>query len=447
MIRSFFVDGPAVASLPEPAEGPGLEKVPRVRIVLLDGLSLAHADGLVHLDEVCERGLRLVVDSGFPTVSSPVQAVLWTGQTQQQTGLWYRATVLSEPPTGSIPARVPGSVAVAESHEFIVNSYGFASTRPMLGQELTEAQFLGAAKDAVASDARLAFVHVLRIDDAGHDYGGASPQYADAAAWAGNRLVEWVALAPDAAWLVLADHGHLPGGGHGGAEEEIRLTRACLLAPLPSDLPDGRDLHLVDLNRVLSDLLGLSAWSGSAGRTLGGALAAPAPAATLPRPSTLRWSWAVLVLMLSLGLSRWSARRGWLWAPWWVVLAYAGVLAVHGRPTLSNPVVFPPWGSSALLAASPGFVVLVAVCVRLARHTDLARIAAAQLAPIFGLALACAILSGAASNWLGIAGGPPLMPTWSGQTSVALSLCAGAAVVFGLLSVAVAAGRKATQRG
>ena len=72
------------------------------------------------------------------------------------------------------------------------------------------------------SPSSLVFVHVLRVDTAGHKHGGASPEYAQAAREADAILAELVAAAPDARWFALSDHGHIAAGGHGGEEDYVR---------------------------------------------------------------------------------------------------------------------------------------------------------------------------------------------------------------------------------
>ena len=176
LIRQFFVDGavPGDAPVwPRSPVGDGLTPVPRVRVVLLDGLSRAHAVQLPHLSALCARGRELQVDVGFPTVSLPVQHVLWTGRTQQQSGVQYHIGQLAEPPRGSLPRQID-SLAVAESHPEIVHSFGFGRAEPSAdpawdGLPAWRAHgFVPAAHAAVASPAPLAFIHVLRIDEAGH---------------------------------------------------------------------------------------------------------------------------------------------------------------------------------------------------------------------------------------------------------------------------------------
>src|SRR5690349_1510693 len=106
-IAGFFVHGPGGAPppvLPSPADPTlareGVGPAARVRVVLLDGLGLAAARRLPTLSSLCADGLDLEVDVGFPTVSLPVQSVLWSGQTQQQTGIQFVGRKLAGPLIG-----------------------------------------------------------------------------------------------------------------------------------------------------------------------------------------------------------------------------------------------------------------------------------------------------------------------------------------------------------
>jgi len=173
-------DSPPRDPAPLPAGmGPGLAQAPRVRVVLLDGLSAQVAAKLPAVSAVCNRGMRLTVDVGFPTVSLPVEVALWTGLTQQQTGIVFRSDRPIVPPLAdSIPAHVPTSLAIAESHGYILRSLAFHDVEPAAGETpAADADPKGwanhwedRAREAVAGDARLVFVHVLRVDDAGHAF-------------------------------------------------------------------------------------------------------------------------------------------------------------------------------------------------------------------------------------------------------------------------------------
>jgi hypothetical protein len=293
-IQSFFPRGPGGA--PPPAlegaptargageaatGGHGLPPAPFVRVALLDGVDRATALGLPHYGDVCRRGVEVVLDVGFPTVSLPVQSVLWTGLTQQQSGIQFVQGRLDPPPAGSLPGREPSSATVAQSHAFISQSFGFARAWPPLAIDkdrpalaVWEAgPFEATALGLAGSDTRLVFLHMLGPDDAGHKRGRASPEFAAAAAEAdrvlgGALLLDRAAHGDRSVWLVLADHGHRAAGGHGGEETAIRLVRACLAGAGVTPAPQRRLVHLVDLSRALADALGQAPPPASAGRPL-----------------------------------------------------------------------------------------------------------------------------------------------------------------------------------
>nr|WP_263429935.1 alkaline phosphatase family protein [Nannocystis pusilla] len=421
------------------SSGPGLPEAKHVRVVVLDGLGAAAASELPALSRVCAAGQELRVDVGFPTVSLPVQAALWTGRTQQQSGLQYRATQLAAPPAGASPAQVADSVALAESHPEIVRSFGFASTRPDPSRdpedpEVWRAEFPAQAIAAVASSSRLVHVHVLRVDEAGHASGAASPAYAEAVRGADELLGRMRAVGPaDALWVVLADHGHRPAGGHGGEEPEIRVVRACVAGPGIAPSTSIASIHLVDLARAVADALGAKLPSDARGRAWTEALADPAPGATLPRPGPLRVAIAAVLVALALVPGVRSDRsRGWRGLPWALLLALAGVAVMHGWPTLSDPPVFAPRGLQLWLACVPAAV--LALGLGLAGHS-----ARAQLVPALGLLAAALVLCRAPEVWLlpglGLGeAGPPLMPRWSATVSVLFvvvrSIAEGAALAW-----------------
>ena len=436
MIRRFFVDGRGGSSpvlTAAPAGAPGLAPVAQVRVLLIDGLGETFADRLPALRQLCGAGRSLRVDVGFPTVSLPVQAVLWTGRTQSQSGLMYRVTALPRAPDGAAPARVPGSVAVVEEQAYIASSFGFARTltepRPM---------FPIAALAAVAEETPLVFVHALQVDKAGHKHGAGSPAYAQAAADADALLARLLAVAPpspDRRWLVLSDHGQRPGGGHGGEEPSIRLVRACLAGGPPSaELSPGAPaplVHLVDVSRALFDSLGLTPPAGAPGRPLAFATLHPDPGATLPRVPPLRAALAALVALALLVASALALRRSGAHPRWWLAcwlslgLALASAIVWRGWPSLSNPMIYPPQGRDMMLAASPGLLML-AVFTAMATRAKPALAAALVatpvalvLAPALGTLVAC---GGLAALWG--RGDPPLLPVFTGQASFWLAVTA-----------------------
>jgi hypothetical protein len=448
-IRGFFSDGRPGAP-PSLAQSPsvGVTSVGRVRILLIDGLDAAAARELPALDGLCRAGLDLRVDVGFPTVSLPVQSVLWTGRTQQQSGLLYRIAPLPTPPPDAVPLRVPGSVAVSEDQAFIARSFGFTAW------EGPAAGFPAAALEAAAASGPLALIHVLRVDKAGHRGGTGSEAYRSAALWADQLLVQLLQAAPageQTRWFVLSDHGHRRAGGHGGAEPGVRIVRACIAggSALPgTGASSSRPvIHLVDLARAVTDSLQLPPAAGSAGRPLGFALAHPDPGATLPRAGPIRVALAGLLLVagLVLGPGRRRPRPILRLLPLWMPLAYLSVVLLRGLPTLSNPIVYPPLGREAILAATPGlaFLALALGLVLGRRPEQLPAFCRAQLAGPVGLTAACLLACGAGSDR------PPLLPFWTAHASVFLSLLAAASLLLALgagLAVLLATGRSRRTR-
>jgi hypothetical protein len=453
LVLSFFPDG-------APGHAPSLTQAPpgtplsppaeRVRVVLVDGLGAELADALPEMSRLCATGLDVRVDNGFPTVSLPVQHVLWTGRAQMTSGVMYRIPRLTAPPVDALPLRIAGSVAVAESHREIVHSFGFTRAEPPIDADDIEAHgsvwreqgFAIEAGSAVMSDAPLVFVHVLRVDEAGHAAGASSIAYREAALWADALLGVLHAADPRARWFLLSDHGHRDRGGHGGSEPEIRIVRGCMLGPgIAADDRRGDDpVHLVDLHREITDALGVGPAPGAIGRPLSFALAHPDPGATLPRPRTwetvVAWGFVGVALVL---VAASVGRRVAAW-PWWIAVALGSVIAIHGVPSLSQPVVYPPLGGAVLLAAAPGAIVLAVVALASIRRDGLARTLVAQLAPAALLLLAALTACGALGVVLGLNAGPPLVPRFTALASVGFSVVVlGAAVVA--LVVAVSARR------
>jgi hypothetical protein len=449
-IRSFFVRGadraaPPALVAPAGTDAPALPPAARVRAVLIDGVDRATAARLPSYSALCARGLDLVVDAGFPTVSLPIQSALWTGLTQQQTGIQFIGAALDTPLSDSIPARVAGSVAVAEYYPFIASSAGFPLVLPTAEFTGTDRDqwvatgFLPAAEAIMASDSRLAFVHILRVDTAGHKHGRVSEEFERAVREADAMLGALIAAEggrPDTRWLLLADHGHRGGGGHGDVEDAIRLVRACVAGDLGpvSASPVDTVVHMVDLARVVADSLGVAMPAESAARPLAVALAAPSqPGATLPAPAGGRWALAALVMLVALGATLLATRGAgngrpamlatlWAWPLWWLV-AWAAIVLLAEPPSLSVPMVYKPWGREIAEAGLPGLVVL-ALCAAMAlRRLSPARATAALLVLPAALAAAAHILC-----W----GTPPLIPLWTARTSVFLSLLACGAAALAL---------------
>jgi hypothetical protein len=414
---------PPLASL---ALRPGLPEVRRVRVVLVDGLAADTAHTLPTYAALCKRGIDLTVDVGFPTVSLPVEVALWTGLTQQQTGIVFRSDRPIDPPLAhSIPAQVPGSRAIAENHGYIARSLGFGqveSDGPLWQQH---------ARDAVAGDARLVFVHVLRVDTAGHQHGHDSPEYRAAASEADAMVTSLVDAAPDARWFVLSDHGHLPGGGHGGEERSVRQVEDCIIGP--GIAPQrGQLVHVVDVARALADSLGVTLDPASRGRPMSVALAAPlGPDQAVPPTALGPGVAALFVLVLGFAVATVGMRRWWL-APWWFVAACVLLIATRGEPTLSMPMVYAPTGRAMYVTWLPALAIAAVTTFIALGRQPLWRVVVAQLALPLGVLASVITVCGA---WAAFAGAEvaPVVPRFTAWMSPLILI-----VAHGMAAVALA---------
>lgn len=428
------------AALPV-GDGPGMTPSPRVRVVLVDGLAAVVARELPTWSALCARGISLGVDVGFPTVSLPVEVALWTGLTQQQTGVVFHGDRVLDPPLDrrGIPAQVAGSRVVAESHGYIARSLGFAHAEPAAapGKPSVDAlpkswaeQWARRAHDAVTSDARLVFVHVLRVDDAGHRHGRDSEAYHRIAHDADAIVADLIAGAPDARWFLLSDHGHLATGGHGGEERDVRHVDACIAGPGIARAR-GELVDIVDVARAIADSTGARLDPASRGRPLAVALAQPLePDQAMPPLALVPALVAIALVVLGATGSTWGVRRWWL-APWWLPLACGSLLVVRGMPTLSTPMIYKPLGLDMLVTWLPALAVaFAATWIGLAR-TTLARVIVAQLAlPMFATAAAIT----ASGGWPAVFGAEvaPVVPRFTAWMSPLVLMTAAAAAVVAL---------------
>ncbi|MBL8621053.1 MAG: alkaline phosphatase family protein [Myxococcales bacterium] len=413
--------------------GPATPRPPRapVRVVILDGLAAADAHTPA-LDRVCARGVELAIDVGFPTKSLPVQAALWTGLTAQQLGLGPTNVARTLPP-GALPTLVPDALAVVEAWTVIARTVGFAEVRPPAAADWASADatpaavarwrtdFPAAARAAVASPRALVLVHVLAIDRAAHAGGRGGAAYRAAIADADRLLGALVAARPDATWVVLSDHGHRPGGGHGDVEPAVRIVRGCV-TPTPPGAPPRGAVHLVDVARHLRDVLGVAPRTGAVGRRLGAAMAAPDPDATLPRAAWLARLAALVTLAVAAALALRRARPRWLIA--WLPLAIAAYLAWRGVPSLSSR------DRAAALACA---LIAAAPALALARRDR--RTLGAIAISAGGAALALVILAGVpAAMFDGTPPARPYVTAWLDVGAPALAVVAALAGAIAAMS-------------
>jgi hypothetical protein len=269
-----------VAHAPSPRP-PAPPLARRVAFLIVDGLSYDAARALDELLPLRRRGAMRSLAVEFPSYTSPSIVSLVSGLGPRDSGtrrngdianLAGMDTVLLAARDGGVPVRV------------FADGYGELEhiLHPPPGTPLYKGLFAVAADMrrrelafALPSGRALDVLHWGHVDDTGHLFGAASPEYAaiarDAAAFVA-RYARSLDLDRDAL-VVVSDHGHLPGGGHGGDEPAVMHA---LFLGVGAPFRAGAELAerpMRDVAATLSLLAGVRVPSSSLGLPMLDALA------------------------------------------------------------------------------------------------------------------------------------------------------------------------------
>lgn len=249
----------------------------RLVVVMVDGLGVEHARALSELEPVRQHGAFRELIAEYPTFTLPNVTAMVTGLPPRESGV--RLNGLGE---GALGADDVLHAAWDTGVYVRVRSRTFPdflrAARPPL-QADTRGGRLAFVADLAVDRARpaitenelaaseLDFVHFGEVDDAGHEHGSASAEYAEMAARAGY-FVQNVASRLDPArdvMFVLSDHGHRRARGHGGDEPE---TRGAFFLAWGHRVEGGRALpprRMIDVAATLSVTMGVPSPSSNLG--------------------------------------------------------------------------------------------------------------------------------------------------------------------------------------
>ncbi|MGW4249207.1 alkaline phosphatase family protein [Nocardia sp. NPDC004722] len=153
---------------------------------------------------------------------------------------------------------------------------------PAPADDPTEAKLDAATADAsaaaVTNDAPdFLFTHLDQVDEAGHGHGGASTEYLDAVKRVDTEVAKIVAAVdarakahPNEKWniLVTADHGHKPGGGHGGQSADETANFLITRGPSFKAGATNSKNSLVDVTPTVLALLGVKGTTAFDGKSV-----------------------------------------------------------------------------------------------------------------------------------------------------------------------------------
>jgi hypothetical protein len=201
------------------------EPISRVVLVVVDGLRVDAFDKMEYMSSLRDRAAFYVLSTGQPSLSLPSSAVIATGAWQDVTGVttnWFEGTVRQDSLFSL--ARYGGLRAAIVGEEGWGKLFGGQAAETFTRKwkdayNTFDEETLAKALEFVTESPALLLIHFVDTDMAGHDFGGASVRYRQAAAHIDSLIAGLHRkLEEDTTLIVTSDHGQIDKGGHGGWE-------------------------------------------------------------------------------------------------------------------------------------------------------------------------------------------------------------------------------------
>ncbi|MDO9556103.1 MAG: alkaline phosphatase family protein [Coriobacteriia bacterium] len=245
-------------------DNPGEDE--RMVLIIVDGLTDEASRSMSGMERLRARGADVSLIVSQPSLSYPTWTTILSGAPQQISGVttnWYERHVEVETLL---------DVAIAEGRSTLVAGptdldvlYGASAADRSAFTDWVSDSYMtaGIVDDALRLDKELAdasvvIVHFPDIDEAGHAYGAASPEYAEMVAAVNADLERLVDGLDDGetVFCVTPDHGHIATGGHGGWEDPVIHT-SCVFAG-PGVRHTTAQAEIADIAPTMAVLAGLS---------------------------------------------------------------------------------------------------------------------------------------------------------------------------------------------
>jgi hypothetical protein len=201
-----------------------LRRPRRVALVVIDGLGHEEARPMRSLARMREHGQCRLMDVGSLPLSRPVYGAMSTGVEQDRGGALINDSIVKHDAESiwDVAHRAGWTVTGVSELEYWRELFpeGFSAY-------VTAPQSANYFEMAPPSD--MVLVHPLYVDEAGHERGAASNEYAAAVARADQEVLGLLGtfdLERDLV-VVTSDHGHSLAGGHGGRQERVAQTLTC----------------------------------------------------------------------------------------------------------------------------------------------------------------------------------------------------------------------------
>jgi hypothetical protein len=257
----------------------------RVVLVIVDGMRVDVSRSQMNtLNRLRTYGSDIQLTVPQPSLSYPNWTTILSGAPQEISGVttnWFKGR--APVPTVMDIAQEAGRRVEIVGPEDFATIYGVrpganVSLRPWpKGGYLSGTLVDDTLRIAKTTDPQLIVLHLPDLDEAGHTYGGTSKQYLATAHRIDldlSRLVTGLQR-DDTAFIIVADHGHLATGGHGGWEPEV-TTVPGVFAGAGIKLGSGTG-QLEQIAATVSALEGVPTPPYAAGLTLRSVITTGAP--------------------------------------------------------------------------------------------------------------------------------------------------------------------------
>lgn len=255
----------------EPGEA-GSAVASRTVLVIIDGLRLDSSRQMGTLNHLRGYGADLELVAPQPSLSYPNWTTIVSGAPPYVSGVvtnWHEGGSPVETLFDTVAAGGVKTVFVGPSD--FSELYGVDSKVTAAYQRDWDTEYLSgtyvdeALRLAGLHEPALLVVHLPDIDEAGHSFGGASDEYARTVSRVDQDLGRLVDGLQDGGtvFAVVADHGHIDTGGHGGWESVVTSVPGVFSGP-GIRLGSGT-AELGDVAATVSVLVGAPAPAHSAG--------------------------------------------------------------------------------------------------------------------------------------------------------------------------------------
>ncbi|MDQ3369687.1 MAG: alkaline phosphatase family protein [Myxococcota bacterium] len=258
-LPSLNVEDPPLARAEIPVSEPSRRLTERVVLIIVDGLRVDASRTMPSLDRLRGVGIDAEAASHYPSMSRPNYVSIVAGVPPQWSGVRsndYNQAV----PLDSAPKR-----AKAAGLGVTFLSQLATGPRVMFGEHVDHSPVVPRDDDLEAAMVTslegphdLVAVVIDAVDSAGHAHGVAE-EYADAVARVDvmlERILRRVDLERETV-IVVADHGHIDTGGHGGLEPEVMVVPLVLAG---AGIRPGAPLvraQIIDVAPTVCALLGI----------------------------------------------------------------------------------------------------------------------------------------------------------------------------------------------